>query len=272
VVNLIITNLIGGLGNQLFQYAVGRRLAYIHNEPLKLDITAFRNYTLRSYHLNPLNIIEQIATDEEISHYRNHHYIREEYFQFNSGILNLGPHTYLEGYWQSEHYFKDIEPIIRQEFMVKHAPEGENARLYNMILSCEAVAIHVRRGDYVSNLVTNEHHGLCPLDYYYQAVSIIANQIHNPHFFIFSDDWSWAQQNIHLNYPMTFVTHNANWPNEDLRLISHCKHHIIANSSFSWWGAWLGSYPHKIVIAPRKWFNCQERNTQDLIPDSWQVL
>jgi hypothetical protein len=269
---LIITKLIGGIGNQMFQYAVARHLAYLQNDQLKLDLTGFREYTLRSYHLNPLNIIEQVATDDEITYLRNLHYVNERHFHFNPAILNLGTNVYLEGYWQSEKYFKNIEAVIRNEFKAKCPPEGENARLANQIVNCDAVAMHVRRGDYAANPVTNQVHGLCQLDYYYRAVSIIANRVSQPCFYVFSDDWGWVRQNVSLQFPMTIITHNANWPHEDLRLMSLCKYHIIANSTFSWWGAWLADYLGKVVIAPQKWFNAPGKYTGDLFPENWILI
>lgn len=266
---MIITKLIGGLGNQLFQYAVARRLAFVRNDLFKLDISGFNDYTLRSYYLNPLNITELVAPDEEINRLKNISYIREAHFHFDPGILQLGTDLYLEGYWQSEKYFKDIEPVIRSDFTLRQPPEGENARLERSILESEAVALHIRRGDYVNNPETARFYHHCSEEYYLRAAALIANWTANPRYFIFSDDWGWAQQNIHLNYPMTFITNNANWPCEDLRLMSLCKYHIIANSTFGWWGAWLGGAPGKMVIAPQRWFTDPGMNTGDLLPEEW---
>ena len=133
--------------------------------------------------------------------------------------------------------------------------------------------MHIRRGDYVSNPTTNKLHGTCSLEYYHNAVDIIAAKVSNPHFFIFSDDHEWARNNFKIDYPLTFVAHNNAGKNyEDMRLMSLCKHHIIANSSFSWWGAWLGSNPKKIVCAPRGWFKDKSLNTNDIIPSDWSRI
>ena len=121
--------------------------------------------------------------------------------------------------------------------------------------------------------VTKEFHGICSLEYYYNAIKKITEIVRKPHFFIFSDDIKWAQDNLKISYPATFVNHNADGkPFEDLRLMSLCKHHIIANSSFSWWGAWLSIDPDKIVFAPKEWFTDSGRNTDDLIPGSWHRI
>jgi len=270
---MIITKLIGGLGNQLFQYAVARRLAYVNHDRLKLDLTGFRDYPLRDYSLNSLRIIAEIAGDEEILNFKNNNrVVKEKYFQFDPDILSLETDVYLEGYWQSPKYFVEIEGIIRREFQPKRAPEGKNAVLSRKISDRNAVAVHIRRGDYAQNPVTNQYHGVCSLDYYYRAAALVAGRVADPHFFIFSDDGEWPLRNLKLNYPTTFIIDNFDNPGEDLRLISLCRHHIIANSSFSWWGAWLGASPGQIVVAPRRWFNRPEINTKDLIPDNWIVL
>jgi hypothetical protein len=269
---LIITKLIGGIGNQMFQYAVARRLAYLHNDSFKLDITAFEEYRLRDYYLKPLNIMEQIATADEIARLKTRH-IKEAYFHFDPAVLRLSGDLYLEGYWQCEKYFKDITDIIRQDFSVKQPLSGANLEWAKRINSCEAVAVHFRRGDYVTNPVTRQYHGVCPFDYYQRAMQKIAIQVRYPHFFIFSDDPEWVTHQVRSEYPFFVVAVNRmENPHEDLRLMNFCKYHIIANSTFSWWGAWLAPYNDKIVYAPRKWFDNANLCSRDLIPEAWSLL
>jgi hypothetical protein len=269
---LIITKLFGGLGNQMFQYATGRRLAAINNDLLKLDITFFRGYH-RPYCLNHLNIIEQIATVEEISYLKGVNHVREAaYFHFHSSVLELGHNIYLEGYWASEKYFKDIQETIRQEFTVKYPLADENKRLAETIGNCLSVAVHIRRGDYLLPPYNN-FFVICPLSYYYEAANRLAAQFAGIHCFVFSDDPDWARQNLQFRFPTTFVLHNDQEKGyEDLRLMSFCDHHIIANSSFSWWGAWLAVKPDKIIFAPAKWNNDPGYITSNLLPESWQVI
>lgn len=292
---MIIVRLIGGLGNQMFQYAAGRSLAKHHNTELKLDITRFnkiKNITPRKYYLSHMRINEIFATDDDLNHvtkftfrikkkfffeiYRVFKWDppifveKEPYFQFYPDFFALTDNVYLEGYWQSERYFKPIENEIRSEFVLKEKPDLPNALMAEEILKSNAVSIHIRRGDYLSNPITFDYHGVCSLEYYYTAINLIAKKISDTHFYIFSDDPKWVQQNLKLNFPHTHVTHNQESKDYmDLWLMSLCKHHIIANSSFSWWGAWLSNNKDKIVIAPKNWFNQPDIDTKDLIPDSW---
>jgi hypothetical protein len=272
---MIITKLIGGLGNQMFQYAIARRIARNRHELLKLDITSYQDYKLWNYTLNHLNIIENIATPAEIKAVKSQNHIRERFFHFDPAVLSLKPDSdiYLDGYWQSEKYFKDIVADLRREFTVKTAPAAENARLITAIKGCNSVAIHIRRGDYVSNPIIYQYHGVCPLDYYLRAMARLKAIVVNPHYFIFSDDQAWTGEYFQLEDQLTFVTVNGlDHGYEDLRLMSHCKYHIIANSSFSWWGAWLADYPEKLVYAPSKWFNQPDINTNDLLPEGFRIL
>ena len=136
-----------------------------------------------------------------------------------------------------------------------------------------AVSLHIRRGDYVSNPVTNNYHGTCSLAYYKKAVLLLKEKIENPSFFIFSDDLLWARENLDFINDMTFIDLDKSIPDhEEMHLMSQCKHNIIANSSFSWWGAWLNENSDKIVIAPKKWFSDNTINTEDLIPAKWMRI
>ena len=287
---MIIVKLKGGLGNQLFQYAVARQIANMHGAVLKIDTSFFETYELHTYSMWPYNIKENLALPEEVNALTNQKmgvtnriirkalhippklpqsYIKEKYFQFDSDILNLPDDVYLDGYWQSEKYFADITEIIHNEFTVKNPQTGKDKELAEQINSCESVSLHIRRGSYTIPPY-NAFHGICSLDYYQSCVEYISQKVKDPHFFIFSDDPKWALDNLKLPYPTTLIDHNdAEKDYEDLRLMNQCKYHIIANSTFSWWGAWLCKNPNKIVIAPRKWFNDSSINTDDLIPDGW---
>lgn len=281
----------GGLGNQLFQYAAGRRLACLHDVPLKLDLSWFGDLTgvtPRSYALGPFPIHAEPATDQEIArlyepqtgltrrflnlinpYYRKTH-IRGQNVHFDPSILRLSDNVYLDGYWQNEKYFSDIAPVIRSDFTQRLEPGGLNRGIASVISGCNAISIHFRRGDYVTDAKTAARHGATSGDYFIKAVELVVARVEQPHFFVFSDDPAWVREHFTIPHTMTLVDHNGpNQAHEDLRLMSLCRHHIIANSSFSWWGAWLNPRPDKIVIAPSRWFNDPDIDTSDLIPASW---
>ena len=280
---MIIVKLIGGLGNQMFQYAIGRHLAYKNQTKLKLDISGFKTCKLRKYELRCFNIVEEFANDIEIKifnlkrrfniFFKNKNILCTEKVKckFDSEVLKYKGNIYLVGYWQSEKYFKDIEAIIRREFTVKTPQTGKNKEIARQISSCKSpVSLHIRRGDFISDSHASQVHGTCNLDYYYRCVKRLTHMVKNPHFLIFSDDPEWARDNLNLSYPTTLVEHNKiDKDYEDLRLMSLCKHHIIANSTFSWWGAWLNKNPDKIVIVPKRWFTGDSIDTRDLIPEGW---
>jgi len=292
---MIITRLIGGLGNQMFQYAAGRQIAMNNNTELKLDISKYNDQagiTPRKYMLSVFNIQASIATRQEIELFKinsediiqlcwnkikltlqRRHYIQQNKLYSTHKFLAIPDNSYLEGYWGSEKYFKNIEEIIYKEFTLKNKPDAANRKMIARIKSCNSTSIHIRRGDYVFDEKTNKYHGVCDLGYYFKAIDLLAKKVNNPHFFIFSDDPDWCKKNIQLNYPLVYVTHNLEKSDHiDMHLMSACKHNIIANSSFSWWGAWLNQNPQKIVIAPKYWFKDKSISTKYLIPESWKRL
>jgi hypothetical protein len=299
-VNLVITRLIGGLGNQMFQYATGRALALRGGAALKLDVTglaAAGAHTKRHYELDPFSIYGGAASDADLARFgrsgkprspRLERVLRllrigrpdgawptyrEPHFHFDPAVRELRAPVYLDGYWQSERYFSDIAGVLRQEFTAKAPLDRENAALAEAIDSVNAVSLHVRRGDYVADPTTNRFHGICPPDYYQRAVDYITTRAGAAHLFVFSDDRQWSRANLRFAAPTTFVGANSpDYGYRDMQLMARCRHHIVANSSFSWWGAWLGSSPEKIVVAPKQWFRASDNDTRDLIPQPWVRL
>jgi hypothetical protein len=137
----------------------------------------------------------------------------------------------------------------------------------------QAVSLHVRRGDYATDRAITQIHGLASQEYYQAAIQKVAERVDHPHFFVFSDEIAWAKENLRLPFPATYIDHNgADYDYEDLRLISHCRYHILANSTFSWWGAWLATFPEKFVIAPRHWFADLNSVPPSIYPPEWMVL
>jgi hypothetical protein len=285
-----LARLFGGLGNQMFQYACARRLAHGLGSRLKLDLTAFERYGPRRYALDRLSPSAEVAAAREVEDFLRrarvsgrlprwllrgipglrYEVFRERSFAFDPAVLELRGNILLEGYWQSERYFRDIAEVVRREFGLKAAPSAGGAALAARILGSNAVSVHVRRGDFVSNPEASRVHGVCGVDYYRRAVELIAGTELQPHFFLFSDDPAWAEENLRLRFPATLVgSAGQEDAAEHLQLMSLCRHHIIANSTFSWWGAWLNPKPDKKVIAPQKWFNVETKDTRDLIPAGW---
>ncbi len=286
---MIITRLTGGLGNQMFQYAFGRRLADRHQTQLKLDRGIYSDPALnvppRTYDLGIFNIVEEIATVEEIRRFANRSgnefidkllnrvfglkpsHIREPHYHFSQAAMDAPDNVYVSGYWQSERYFHDIEPKLRNEFTFRD-PMSRNAEpLHQRITDSESVCVHVRRGDFL----TNPLNGLRGGEYYSAGAEIIARTNRDLSFFVFSDDVEWCRENIIFNGETTFVDDDFGPMKlrDDLRLMSTCKHFIIANSSFSWWAVWLNRNPRRVVIAPTNWVTDTSMDTRDLYPLDW---
>lgn len=290
----IIVRVFGGLGNQLFCYAAARRISLDQSAELILDDkTGFINDPYnRLYQLDKFNIPCRKAYKYEIlfpftrirfflirffskfRKFKNRKYIRHEGVDFDKRVLEIEVKgkIYLEGCWQSERYFKDIEFLLRKELQISPPIDELNINLYNQILKKESVFIHIRFFDAKINGTNNTNK--C---YYEKAIEYIERKINNPHFFIFSDNTKNVSTIVNLpEGKFTIVDINEGDQNayKDLWLMTKCKHSIIANSTFSWWGAWLNEYKNKIVIAPNfKILDSKDRVTmwgfEGLLPESW---
>lgn len=298
---MVIISLFGGLGNQMFQYALGRHLAYKLNTDLKFDISI--NLERTDFHSEDIPFLYDIfpvkgavadqkeinkfkikfestflkrnfkSINEMISNFyiRKKGFIKESFYQFDKNILAIKTDCYLVGYWQSEKYFKDIEEIIRDDFRFISKNTAENAEITDKINLANSVSIHLRGMDFVKKDKIRKRHYICDHEYYKRCIDYIVTKLKDPIFFIFSDDIEWAQEFLKIELPHFFIKGNS-WnknQHEDLRMMSLCKHNIIANSSFSWWAAWLNENKQKIVLAPKRWVNDQIIDTKDLIPEKW---
>ena len=291
---MVISRIFFGLGNQMFQYAAARRLAYVLQTELKLDISCFDHWKIHSYGLHAFNIHETIAAPEEVAAFnsiaiesrigkilfrlKQKLTVRDWTILYENSIrpvdqrvLNARGNVYLGGYWLSEKYFAGIEDILRREFTVRAEQDAQSREIAGRIRSCESVGVHVRRGQLAVPSLRDQTHGpCCSLKYYEECAARIAGRVHDPHFFVFSDDPDWVVRNVRLDYPVEFVTHNGDGRNfEDLRLLSLCRHQITANSSFSWWAAWLNANPDKIIFAPKTWLHRDQELARDLVPADW---
>ncbi len=290
---MIIVQLKGGLGNQLFAYAAGYSLAAHHNVEVKVDTTLLNRAdeqigTERSYELQCLVEPPQVATREELHAlldvgvikryamkllppYKRTIY-KEALLAYDQNFLKASPHIYLKGYRQSERYFQHVAQDIRKLFRFKDALVSTVEPLALKLASVESVALHIRRGDY-SNKVVAEYHGILDQQYYQAAITAVEAKVHQPQYFVFSDEVSWVKSNLNFEGPVVFVSGELTHTHyQDFHLMSQCRHNIIANSTFSWWAAWLNENPNKIVIAPKKWYNKAELDTTDLIPEGWATV
>lgn len=290
---MIIAELNGGLGNQLFQYANVRSQSLRKATDFFLDVSSFERQRIHNgFELNrifsqnfpisgplqvrqlfktPLNLnLQQLIARTFLKKFQKV-YIREPHFEYWSGINEIPNQCYLSGYWQSEKYFLNYEMQIRKDLKFPRFDDDLNCHVENMIRSSPcSVSVHIRRGDYVSNPRAASYHGLCSPQYYQDAFTFFSERGIKINPFIFSDDINWVRSNIRFpGLNPIFIDHNTGDQSfKDMALMSICRHHIIANSSFSWWGAWLSMSNNKIVIAPKKWFD-KNLNTADLIPGSW---
>lgn len=279
----------GGLGNQMFQWAFGRALEKKTGIKTIFDMSFFKKRYARPYELNVFNLNAQFVEDfwlklklKILWRFRKKlngkkflglTLYSEPHFEFDKNIFKIEPNTYIEGFFQSEKYFQDIENELRADFQFKNLPDEENQKLIEKISATNSISLHIRRGDYVKKKRYQNLYAACSLDYYKRGVEYISERYPNPTLFIFSDDINWVKENLNLPYGSIYVSHNTGSKSyEDMRLMSLCKHNIIANSSFSWWGAWLNNNKEKIVIAPQKWFNDEKITQTDVIPQSWVKL
>lgn len=279
------------LGNQMFQYAFIKAFSLRNDIDFQLDTIEYQTY-FRKYWLDIFNIDKKYASTPDIPWYErlssknkyifflvlrirtffkklNKHHMLEEQFHFDKKYL-IGDVTYVEWFFQSEKYFHDFESEIRENFIFLGDPSSQNKEYITMIESSNSVSIHVRRWDYITNIGANNLLGTCTTEYYQRAIEHIQHHIENPIFFFFSDDIDWVKENIKTNNQSYYVDWNTGDQSyEDMRLMSLCKHNIIANSSFSWWGAWLNKNPSKIVLAPQRWLQDDSIDYSDVVPDSW---
>ena len=297
---MIIVSLFGGLGNQMFQYACGKAIATKLGVELKLDIslvndrTPRKDFTYRDYELAVFNIEDEIATEAEVRKFIpnlwNSSEIQRQFykikriltqkvlyteklkFRYNSEIDTVRDNSYIYGYFQTERYFEHIRAELLERFRLKNQVDEKNAALIKKMQTENSVSVHVRRGDY-----TNSPFSLLSVeDYYQKAIDFILEKVEVPVFYIFTNDPEWVEDNFKvLQINKSIVTINfGNQSYMDMILMSNCRHNICANSSFSWWGAWLNTNPNKIVVTPKSWFKSTEyvESIYDLIPEKWLSL
>jgi len=300
---MVIMKIHSGLGNQMFQYATGRAVAERMGVELKLDISSFQEDHGRRYELDRFAIGARVASREDIrsltgllgprngktaetirrlcrhmgflSPVVTGSYVRERGFHFDPAVLALEDPVYLTGKWQSERYFRDIASILREELQLKSQLPQDRDMAQQMESNESSVSVHVRRGDYVAPSEGRRVHMVLPIEYYKKAIAYVYGRVEQPQFFLFSDDLPWVKENLHLDNATIVQARGSDRGPRELVLMSRCRHHIIANSTFSWWGAWLTRDTRGVICAPDTWFTpygLQTRRTDDLYPLTWVRL
>lgn len=295
-----LVKLNGGLGNQMFQYAFGLALSKKLNVEVLFDfrffeeIKKYKDLPHREYGLGNFAGECKEANDEDLAKIiLNKKYSKWEKllwrtlrikkykpygnvaapktaYKYDKNLFKSNNFYFYDGYFQNEKYFIDVREDILKAFSLKEPLDQKNQALMDVIKGINSVSIHIRRGDYVTLESANKFHGTCSLEYYQKAIEYIAKHTKNPHFFLFSDDVKWVIQNLKIDYPYTVIDFNQNKGYLDMELMKHCKHNILANSSFSWWGAWLNENPKKIIIAPKNWI--ADKQKCNIVPKEWIKL
>ncbi|HEY4494538.1 MAG TPA: alpha-1,2-fucosyltransferase [Candidatus Paceibacterota bacterium] len=304
----IIVRIQGGTGNQLFQYAFGRGTASFLSKKLGKSVELLIDKTTlddarwdphkihRKYSLGLFHTKITFAKDSDFfgfvwirKHYkifdRFYNFLRlkrfflpfyypEQTFTFDKNVFERTKNTYFDGDWTTGKYFEHIADEIRNEIRPINPLSEPHQKILEEIRKTNAVSLHVRRGDYTTDPLAITYHGVCSPEYYKKAIAYIEEHVPSPHFFIFSDDYEWSKENFKfINHPVTCVKGSEGKDYEDMELVRECKHNIIANSTFGWWGAWLNPKKDKIMIGPKKWFaNAPKGDTKDLLTDEWIKL
>lgn len=290
---MILANIVGGLGNQMFQYAFARALSLRSGTPLKLAIDMFDSYAgHQGFELvRAFDIQAAVASPQELSDVlgwrrrpsirrllaklkwpmlMSRSFVAERFFRFHE-VSFAGPRVaYFHGYWQSPRYYEDHEASIRADFKFAQPLVGLNWQLAAEMAATESISVHIRRGDYLKNPRSRMIYALCDREYYMRAIEQIASRRPGARVFAFSDDPAWVESTFRLAFPnLTIIAHNKGIDSHfDMHLMSLCKHHVIANSTFSWWGAWLGARASQLVVAPQNWF-VSGKDSEDLLPATW---
>jgi len=285
----VVVSMKGGLGNQLFQYCTAKALSFRLEVDLILDLhwyldnsqdhtkfilNRFRiddetwipplkfSKNSRSFIYNIFNKISPLGFSLPV--------IREDKFKFRNEILNLKKPVFLDGYWQNENYFKNYRSEILNLISLEYNENKKFKYYFSKIHYSNSICMHIRRGDYISNSQAAKVHGIIEKEFYYQSLNRLSNVVDNPVIFIFSDDLDWVKRNLSFDYETMIVDLNQpDRPELDLILMSYCKNFIIANSSFSWWAAWLSIYQNKKIVAPKIWFLDNLLNMNMKLPKDW---
>lgn len=289
---MIIARIEGGLGNQMFQYAYGMFLARKHKTTLLLDVSSYEDKPQHGYLLDNFHIEAQIAGEKDapkiprryrtkeartpwwkdgfgLNSFRRY---KEQEFGFLPAHLEVPNNRYLVGYWQSEKYFPDMRRELLQQFALRHQLSPTSQEVGKSMRNCNSVALHVRRGDYITSTSAAQIYEHLSIEYYQRSLQEWTKDIQDPRVFIFSNDIAWCREQFNLPWQTQFVDHtNVDTAFEDMWMMLQASCLIMANSTFSWWAGWLNQRPDHTVIAPSRWFRPGTLNSDHLLPTNWTV-
>lgn len=282
---MITTELTGGLGNQLFQYAAAKALSLHHNTELVLEISSFykkdipvlevpRDFELHNFKGVSEKFIQQQSKEKKIEkvlpNYKRSVY-KEPFYHYDKNFFKCKKNVFLKGVWQSEKYFKPFIPQITNSLQLKESLVTSVLEKANTIQSEKSISVHIRHGDYLKNQAILNWHGVLEKEYYLTGIKKLMS-LGCEKIYYFTDDILWVENELNSTIPGEIISKNTKSHYEDFFLMQQCQHNIIANSSFSWWAAYLNPNPNKIVIAPKNWFNKAPLNTKDLYPQEWMIF
>jgi hypothetical protein len=294
---MIIVQLTGGLGNQMFQYAAAKALSIKKNTELLLDVSSFLRTELpdlevpRDFELIHFKgVSEKVVNINELKNQKKFEFLeekklkkllpkhkrgiyREKFYHFDDQFFNANSSSYLIGIWQSPRYFELFKNIITQNFQIKESSIQNVLKKGLELSKSNSVSIHIRRGDYLRKPIILDWHGIMSKEYYLKAFETLSSKTTIDKVYYFSDEPEWVESELLPYIPGEIISNQiATSQYEDFYLMNQCQNNIIANSSFSWWAAYLNPNPNKIVIAPKKWFNSAPNNTKDLFPPDWITI
>jgi len=286
---MIVTRIRGGLGNQMFQYAYGLYLAQQNNTELVLECSSLDRDPLRNFVLDRWKIAERQTTKAESKQMPSRYEvmgwlnflhgkqplkrISERPFGFHPKFLTVGDNIFLAGYWQSEQFFPKLREQLQSIFQPAKPIRKQSVDVIRKMENSNSVSLHIRRGDYVQSAGSTAALQVCPLSYYQASIAELLSRHEDLKIFVFSDDHQWCSQNLQFDCPTVYVDHNdSNQSHEDMWLMTRCNHHIVANSSFSWWGAWLKLDEWGEVFAPQQWFSDLHLDASSIVPDHWHKV
>ncbi len=287
---MIVARLEGGLGNQLFQYAFGTQLAYQHNAELVLDLSSYASKPAHGYMLDRFSIRARELRSEERKRIPGRYgqgtrsllqalvfagkemtRVRERPFGFAEKYMSAPDDSYLVGYWQSDLFFRDVTTNIREQFLPAVSMSSETLRIRERMLKSSSIAIHLRRGDYITTKPMAARN--LSLDYYRECVASQLERRPESEVYVFSNDIPWCRANLDFPCPIHFVEHTNNaTANEDLSLMTAAECLVIANSTFSWWGAYLGERQDRTVFAPRSWYHPGTLDDSNINCKDWNLV